>query len=175
MHRYIQKVPCSLCKATMPCAINPDLPSQPSAICLACRYRQAAQLALPLEGCVPEGRFSLGSVHWGRASLRSLKAPVAREMLARHAAGDFGAIGRLDQCTTDRIDLEEAAAWPLLADRLKRNVVGVCTGQGDIHSSFLVPLGEEGSRGVVPFTVATCPSAGLTLLFSTELGGDARI
>lgn len=175
MPRYIQTVACSVCKSSMPYAINPDLATQPRAVCMPCQYRQAAQAALPLEGSLPAGRFPLGSVHWGRATLRYLTGAVARELLGRHVAGDFGDVGELDEPRCGEVDPNGAAAWPLIADRLKRNALALRTGQGDVRSVFRLPLGERASRGTIPFTVATCPAAGLTLLFSAELVGDGCV
>jgi hypothetical protein len=89
-----------------------------------------------------EVRLDLGDLYVTTAAIRACRAAGDdwREYVRRHASGDFGLLGRLDEIV---VTPEEITGGCPLTDEAKNNKVSVIRGHGRVHSVFRTRAVDE--------------------------------
>jgi hypothetical protein len=96
-------------------------------------------LALPRDGL----RFDLGGLYITTAAIRAChrSGDDWRALIRRHASGDFGGIGSLDDIDVTNEEIEGGCF--VTDDEAKLNKISLVRGRGRVHSIYRTHQGDE--------------------------------
>ncbi|ODU02204.1 MAG: hypothetical protein ABS79_00755 [Planctomycetes bacterium SCN 63-9] len=109
-------------------------------------------------------RFDLGRLYVTTAAIRACHRSGEdwKTLIRRHATGDFGRIGRLDEIEVTNEEIQGGCF--VTDDDAKFNKIGLLRGRGRIHSSYHTQGGDD----IWVITDSSGRQAETTLMLATE-------
>lgn len=170
---FLRSRPCQGCHRPTPALIQPSL-APAGALCDRCRFDRATpRNCVGYTRTVPRGRLDLGAILSSRLAVDLFGRDRIGGSLARHARGDFGQVGRLDDPPSAEADAMDPGMLRLVGSAADRNGLALATDRGIVRSRFgpvdlgrraevlaVATLLDEASGPRTVVCVATCGEPG---------------